>query len=123
MGRAALEKIEAEAIRFAITHYGGRMSEVARRLRTGRSTLYRELDSLGRDISDPKTRGNPATPPGKRLQRRLRAGDAAPKLTKFARNKLLEARIQAGFRIWMAQLDPNAGPRSVTRGLRNWENV
>ena len=56
-GRAALEEIEAEAIRFAITHYGGRMSEVARRLRIGRSTLYRKLDSLGRDaaISDPKT--------------------------------------------------------------------
>jgi len=53
----------------------------------------------------------------------LRASDAAPKLTKFARNKLFEARIQAGFRIWMAQLDPNAGPRTVTRGLRNWENV
>jgi transcriptional regulator with AAA-type ATPase domain len=53
----ALEDIEAEAIRFAITHYGGRMSEVARRLRIGRSTLYRKLDSLGRDaaISDPKT--------------------------------------------------------------------
>jgi DNA-binding NtrC family response regulator len=33
------------------------MSEVARRLRIGRSTLYRKLDSLGRDapISDPKT--------------------------------------------------------------------
>jgi len=53
----ALEDIEAEAIRFAITHYGGRMSEVARRLRIGRSTLYRKRDSLGRDapISDPKT--------------------------------------------------------------------
>jgi DNA-binding NtrC family response regulator len=53
----ALEDIEAEAIRFAITHYGGRMSEVARRLRIGRSTLYRKLDSLGRDaaISGPKT--------------------------------------------------------------------
>jgi DNA-binding NtrC family response regulator len=53
----ALADIEAEAIRFAITHYGGRMSEVARRLRIGRSTLYRKLDSLGRDaaLSDPKT--------------------------------------------------------------------
>jgi hypothetical protein len=28
-----------EAIRFAVTHYGGRMSEVARRLRIGRPTL------------------------------------------------------------------------------------
>ena len=44
-----LEDIEAEAIRFAITHYRGQMSEVARRLRIGRSTLYRKLDSLGLD--------------------------------------------------------------------------
>jgi DNA-binding NtrC family response regulator len=42
-----LEDIEADAIRFAITHYRGQMSEVARRLRIGRSTLYRKLDSLG----------------------------------------------------------------------------
>jgi DNA-binding NtrC family response regulator len=42
-----LEAIEAEAIRFAISHYRGQMSEVARRLRIGRSTLYRKLDSLG----------------------------------------------------------------------------
>jgi DNA-binding NtrC family response regulator len=43
----ALDEIEAEVIRFAITHYRGQMSEVARRLRIGRSTLYRKLDSLG----------------------------------------------------------------------------
>jgi DNA-binding NtrC family response regulator len=43
----ALEDIEAEVIRFAIAHYRGQMSEVARRLRIGRSTLYRKLDSLG----------------------------------------------------------------------------
>jgi DNA-binding NtrC family response regulator len=42
-----LEDIEAEAIRFAIAHYRGQMSEVARRLRIGRSTLYRKLDNLG----------------------------------------------------------------------------
>ncbi len=42
-----LEDIEAEAIRFAITHYRGQMSEVARRLQIGRSTLYRKLDTLG----------------------------------------------------------------------------
>jgi DNA-binding NtrC family response regulator len=42
-----LEDIEAEAIRYAITHYRGQMSEVARRLRIGRSTLYRKLDALG----------------------------------------------------------------------------
>jgi DNA-binding NtrC family response regulator len=43
----SLEDIEADAIRFAITHYRGQMSEIARRLRIGRSTLYRKLDSLG----------------------------------------------------------------------------
>jgi DNA-binding NtrC family response regulator len=42
-----LEDIEADAVRFAITHYRRQMSEVARRLRIGRSTLYRKLDSLG----------------------------------------------------------------------------
>jgi DNA-binding NtrC family response regulator len=43
----ALEEIEAEVIRFAIAHYRGQMSEVARRLQIGRSTLYRKLDNLG----------------------------------------------------------------------------
>jgi DNA-binding NtrC family response regulator len=42
-----LDDIEADAIRFAIAHYRGQMSEVARRLRIGRSTLYRKLDLLG----------------------------------------------------------------------------
>ena len=42
-----LEAIEAAAIRFAISHYRGQMSEVARKLRIGRSTLYRKLDQLG----------------------------------------------------------------------------
>lgn len=52
----ALADIEAEAIRFAISHYRGQMSEIARRLHIGRSTLYRKLDSLGLDaeISDAK---------------------------------------------------------------------
>jgi DNA-binding NtrC family response regulator len=44
-----LEDMETEVIRFAITHYRGQMSEVARRLRIGRSTLYRKLDQLGLD--------------------------------------------------------------------------
>ncbi|MCO5130564.1 MAG: sigma-54 dependent transcriptional regulator [Xanthobacteraceae bacterium] len=39
-----LEEIENEVIRFAISHYRGQMSEVARRLKIGRSTLYRKLD-------------------------------------------------------------------------------
>jgi DNA-binding NtrC family response regulator len=42
-----LEDVETEVIRFAVTHYRGQMSEVARRLRIGRSTLYRKLDLLG----------------------------------------------------------------------------
>jgi DNA-binding NtrC family response regulator len=42
-----LESIEGAAIRFAISHYRGQMSEVARKLRIGRSTLYRKLDQLG----------------------------------------------------------------------------
>jgi DNA-binding NtrC family response regulator len=42
-----LEEIESEVIRFAITHYDERMSEVARRLKIGRSTLYRKLENLG----------------------------------------------------------------------------
>jgi DNA-binding NtrC family response regulator len=42
-----LEELEAEVIRFAIARYGGQMSEVARRLRIGRSTLYRKLDEIG----------------------------------------------------------------------------
>ncbi|MEQ1686968.1 MAG: sigma-54 dependent transcriptional regulator, partial [Sphingopyxis sp.] len=39
----ALGDIEADVIRLAIGHYRGRMSEVARRLGIGRSTLYRKL--------------------------------------------------------------------------------
>jgi DNA-binding NtrC family response regulator len=42
-----IEELEADVIRFAINHYRGQMSEVARRLRIGRSTLYRKLDDLG----------------------------------------------------------------------------
>ena len=42
-----LEDIEADVIRLAIGHYRGRMTEVARRLGIGRSTLYRKLGELG----------------------------------------------------------------------------
>ena len=42
-----LEEIEADVIRLAIGHYRGRMTEVARRLGIGRSTLYRKLSELG----------------------------------------------------------------------------
>lgn len=44
-----LEEIEADIIRLAIVHYSGRMTEVARRLGIGRSTLYRKLSTLGID--------------------------------------------------------------------------
>lgn len=44
-----LDDIERDALRFAISHYRGQMSEVARRLRIGRSTLYRKLEGLGLD--------------------------------------------------------------------------
>jgi DNA-binding NtrC family response regulator len=47
----ALEEIEADIIRLAIGHYRGRMTEVARRLGIGRSTLYRKLGELGIDTA------------------------------------------------------------------------
>jgi DNA-binding NtrC family response regulator len=50
-----LDELETEVIRFAVNHYRGRMSEVARRLRIGRSTLYRKLDLLELDTDDPAT--------------------------------------------------------------------
>jgi len=42
-----LEQIERELIELAIDHYSGHMSEVARRLGIGRSTLYRKLREYG----------------------------------------------------------------------------
>jgi DNA-binding NtrC family response regulator len=42
-----LDEIEADVIRFAIARYRGQMSEVARRLKIGRSTLYRKLEEIG----------------------------------------------------------------------------
>jgi DNA-binding NtrC family response regulator len=47
----SLEELEADIIRFAIGHYRGRMTEVARRLGIGRSTLYRKLADLGLEVS------------------------------------------------------------------------
>ena len=46
-----LEEIEGDIIRLAIGHYRGRMTEVARRLGIGRSTLYRKLGDLGIDTA------------------------------------------------------------------------
>ncbi len=42
-----LADVEVEMIRLAIDHYRGQMSEVARRLGIGRSTLYRKLKEYG----------------------------------------------------------------------------
>ncbi|CAN1535033.1 AtoC Response regulator containing CheY-like receiver, AAA-type ATPase, and DNA-binding domains [Rhabdaerophilaceae bacterium] len=42
-----LGDVESEAIRFALDHYRGQMSKVARKLGIGRSTLYRKLKELG----------------------------------------------------------------------------
>ncbi|MEH2531606.1 DNA-binding NtrC family response regulator [Bradyrhizobium sp. AZCC 1588] len=50
-----LEDMENEIIRFAISHYRGQMSEVARRLKIGRSTLYRKLDEAA--ANDPAEGG------------------------------------------------------------------
>ena len=47
------EDVEADLIRLAIRCYGGRMSEVARRLGIGRSTLYRKLRDYGIDDRRP----------------------------------------------------------------------
>ena len=42
-----LDEVESEAIKFAIDHYRGQMSKIARKLGIGRSTLYRKLRELG----------------------------------------------------------------------------
>ncbi len=44
-----LADIELEMIKLAIDHYNGQMSEVARRLGIGRSTLYSKLKEYGID--------------------------------------------------------------------------
>ncbi|MGC4025041.1 MAG: sigma-54 dependent transcriptional regulator [Mesorhizobium sp.] len=44
-----LTEVEQELIEFAIAYYGGQMSEVARKLGIGRSTLYRKLKEYGID--------------------------------------------------------------------------
>jgi DNA-binding NtrC family response regulator len=47
-----LEAVERDLIELAIDHYAGHMSEVARRLGIGRSTLYRKLREYGLDPED-----------------------------------------------------------------------
>jgi DNA-binding NtrC family response regulator len=53
-----LEDMETEIIRFAISHYRGQMSEVARRLKIGRSTLYRKLDEAAANDPSAGTAGD-----------------------------------------------------------------
>ena len=45
-----LEEIECDLIKLAIDTYEGRMSEVARRLGMGRSTLYRKIRDHGLEV-------------------------------------------------------------------------
>jgi len=47
-----LEDIERDLIEFAITNYSGHMSEVARRLGIGRSTLYRKVREHELDVEN-----------------------------------------------------------------------
>jgi len=47
-----LEDIEAEMIRLAIEKYKGHMTEVARRLGIGRSTLYRKVRDMGLEVRE-----------------------------------------------------------------------
>ncbi len=57
-----LDDIERDVIRFAIAHYREQMSEVARRLGIGRSTLYRKLEGLGLDDGDVDAKVNERAP-------------------------------------------------------------
>lgn len=50
-----LESIERDLIEFAIENYAGRMSEVARRLGVGRSTLYRKVREYDLDVDEART--------------------------------------------------------------------
>ncbi|MGL4404980.1 MAG: sigma-54 interaction domain-containing protein, partial [Notoacmeibacter sp.] len=43
----SIDVIEADVLRIAIAHYNGQLSEVARRLGIGRSTLYRKIADFG----------------------------------------------------------------------------
>ena len=51
----SLADVELEMIKLAIEHYRGQMSEVARRLGIGRSTLYRKLKEYGIEPEEGRT--------------------------------------------------------------------
>lgn len=48
----SLEEVERDLIEFAIQNYSGHMSEIARRLGIGRSTLYRKVREHSLDVDD-----------------------------------------------------------------------
>lgn len=52
-----LDQVEGDTIRFALEHYRGQMSKVARKLGIGRSTLYRKLKELGIEAGEPEGEG------------------------------------------------------------------
>jgi len=58
-----LEEMESEIIRLAISRYDGHMSEVARRLGIGRSTLYRKLKEFGLEPSEGEVPESADEPP------------------------------------------------------------
>ncbi len=56
-----LEEIERDVISHALNHYEGQMTEIARRLGIGRSTLYRKLNDL--NLTDTPCGAPDTTPP------------------------------------------------------------
>jgi DNA-binding NtrC family response regulator len=52
----SLEEMEKAVIGHAIRHLHGHVSEVARQLQIGRSTLYRKLEQLGLHQKKPRVR-------------------------------------------------------------------
>jgi len=71
-----LDELEADIIRYALAHYRGQMSEVARRLQIGRSTLYRKLELLGLsggECREPEPRGE-SVAAERQLQKIVRIG-------------------------------------------------
>jgi DNA-binding NtrC family response regulator len=53
-----LDHLEAETIRFALAHYRGQMSAVARKLGIGRSTLYRKMKEYGFHLTEQDAAGH-----------------------------------------------------------------
>ena len=90
-----LEELEADVIRFAIAHYRGQMSEVARRLRIGRSTLYRKLDDIGLGAEKSGEAG------GKRGHRVTPAANYAQVMRPRLRPRLISLELWSHFVRWV----------------------